>query len=165
MMMIKAGAMSLLEVTALCFSMVSSAEAQLITNPAPPMTVANCQGGRIWMIRNGLPTCDFYIPDPPPPPPPPPAPTCQYFPQRFAIYIGDMGQCSADGGCQGTGYMIYYGGAIVAAEMWVDTWFWPDLNARTSAAIATTGYSLGRALGTELGNGNNMGISMYEVCR
>ncbi|MCY1201689.1 hypothetical protein D9M72_131520 [compost metagenome] len=61
--------------------------------------------------------------------------------------------------------MIYYGGAIVATEMWVDTWFWPDLNARASASIATTGYSLGKALGTVLGNGNNMGISMYEVCR
>ncbi|QBY56346.1 hypothetical protein E0W60_35650 (plasmid) [Cupriavidus oxalaticus] len=146
---------------------VTAANAQLYSFPAPPMTVADCQGGRIWMKRNGLATCDFFVPDPPPPPPPPPppAPTCQYFPQRFAIYIGDMGQCSADGGCQGTGYMIYYGGAIVATEMWVDTWLWPDLNARASAAIATTGYSLGKFLGADPGNGNNMGMGIYEVCR
>ena len=143
----------------------SAADAQLYTFPAVPMTVADCRSGQVWMKNpdNGLPYCG--VPAPPPPPPPPPPPACQYEYKRFAIYIGDMGYCSADGGCSGTGYMIYYGGAIVASEMWVDTWDWPSLNARAVAAIATTGYSLGRGLGTELGNGNNMGVSINEVCR
>ncbi len=46
------------------------AATSLSAYPAPAMTVADCTGGRIWMMGgNGLPTCDFYVPPPPPPPP------------------------------------------------------------------------------------------------
>lgn len=52
-------------------AVAAPASAALLSYPAPPMTVADCTGGRIWMRGgNGLPTCDFYVPPPPPPPPP-----------------------------------------------------------------------------------------------
>ncbi|CAG9165710.1 hypothetical protein LMG23994_00790 [Cupriavidus pinatubonensis] len=53
------------------------ANAQLIVYPAPAMTVADCPAGKIWIMKNNLPTCDYPAPPPPPPPPPlPPGPTC-----------------------------------------------------------------------------------------
>ncbi|MGX6566064.1 hypothetical protein [Cupriavidus necator] len=144
----------------------SAANAQLYSFPAPPMTVADCRPGQVWMQRsNGLPYCDTPVPPPPPCCVPPPPPACQYELYRFGIHIGDMGQCSADGGCEGKGYMIYFGGSVVASEMWIGYMEWPEVNARASSGIAASGYRIGASKGTYLGNGNMMGLANYEVCR
>ncbi|MBP0633144.1 MULTISPECIES: hypothetical protein [unclassified Cupriavidus] len=148
----------------------SAAEAQLYSFPAPPMTVADCRAGYAWMRNpdNGLPFCGVPAPPPPPPPPccaPPPPPACQYQANAFGIYVGDMGQCTADGGCESRGYTIWYGGRVVASEAWQTYMDWSELNARASAAVAAGGYRYGSYITGGISNGNNMGYGVYEVCR
>lgn len=146
---------------------VSAAQAQLYSFPAPPMTVATCRGTDFWDRKaNGLPYCRAYTPPPPDTQPQPqPGPVCRYQLYAYGIHIGDMGQCSADGGCEGKGFMIYYGGSIVASEMWTGYMDPTELNAQASAGIAASGYQLGAHKGTVLGNGNMMGVANYEVCK
>ncbi|SPS02303.1 conserved exported hypothetical protein [Cupriavidus taiwanensis] len=150
---------------------VTAANAQLYSFPAPPMTVADCQGGRIWMKRNGLATCDFYVPDPPPPPPPPPP--CRYEFWKFMVAIGPGGNCSADGGCDGYGYAVYDGApnSPTVARTWT-SWdtgpivhdpsaMWPLIQ----ADMQSRGYYPGAIKTSTPGNGNYPGTSYYEVCR
>ncbi|SCU77553.1 hypothetical protein CNECB9_3760046 [Cupriavidus necator] len=80
------------------------------------------------------------------------------------IHVGDMGQCTADGGCEGKGYAIYYGG-LVASEMWVGYMEWPEIIDRAGAAIAAAGYRLGAYITGGMSNGNNSGYTVHEVCR
>lgn len=144
-----------------------AAKAQLYSFPAPPMTVADCPAGKIWIMKSNLPTCDFPAPPPPPPPPccaPPPPPACLYEYGRFFIYLGDMGECTADGGCEGVGYAIYYGG-LVASEMWRGHQDPMEWSARAIAAIEASGYRLGAYKTGSMSNGNNNGSSQYEVCK
>lgn len=146
-------------------SCITSANAQLYSFPAPPMTVANCPASQNWVMKNNLPTCAAPAPPPPPCCAPPPPPACQYSPGAFSIAIGDMGQCTADGGCEGKGYQILWGGSVVASQMWIGYMEWPELNSLASAGIDASGYRAGANKASYLSNGNNMGLGVYEVCR
>lgn len=137
--------------------------AQLYSFPVPAMTVADCQPGQQWLRRgNGLPYCG--VPQPPPDPQPQP-PACQYSYNAYNISIGDMGQCSADGGCEGKGYQILWGGSVVASRMWTGHMDWSDLGPQAVAGIDASGYRVGAIKLNYPSNGNNMGLQVYEVCR
>ncbi|XYJ92644.1 hypothetical protein AEMCBJ_34475 (plasmid) [Cupriavidus necator] len=116
------------------------------------------------MKRNGLATCDFYVPDPPPPPPPPAPPTCMWDPFRYFIAVGDMGQCTADGGCEGKGYSIVWNGSTVASQMWTGYIEREDLYSIVNAAINASAYRYGASKLNYISNGNNFGLEVLEVC-
>ncbi|SPK77428.1 conserved exported protein of unknown function (plasmid) [Cupriavidus taiwanensis] len=145
-----------------------AANAQLYSFPAPPMTVADCRPGHIWMRRaNGLPYCGAPLPPPPEPDPAPPA-ACRFLYPTVAITMGPMGNCSADGGCAGYGIVVTDGSYTPAwSRMWSN---WEisdeqDFHNKAMAALSTTQYRLGAWKRTELGNGNYGNTSAYELCK
>ncbi|NOV26601.1 hypothetical protein E5S69_24125 [Cupriavidus necator] len=146
------------------------ANAQLYSFPAPPMTVADCLPGQQWLRRgNGLPYCGVPEPAPLPPPPPPPPPlTCRFQNPIFAITMGPMGNCSADGGCAGYGIVVNDGSYTPAwSRMWSNAEISDeqDFSNKAMAALATSQYRLGAWKLSTIGNGNYGNSSMYEVCK
>lgn len=104
------------------------------------------------------------------PTPPPAGPTCLYA-YNYSIVVGDAGNCSADGGCDGTGLFVQWGGNGFQ-YVWTD--YWPGLHTDydmaqieplVQASLARSGgYSRGALFTAGGGNGNVAPSYYWYVC-
>lgn len=151
---------------AMCLGVPLVAQAQALNVRAP--LASNCPTGYHWEIALGFAQCVADPPPVPPPPPDPPPPACTYQAGRTYISVGDAGQCTADGGCEGLGYQIYMNGALMGGNAWLYQYMDDNtLLARVDQEMATRfpAYRRGAYAGQmSPGNGNMRGTRSYQLC-
>lgn len=171
-----------------------AAKAQIIKMPPVAMTVADCRAGDEWRTVNGISKCQpkqppdtcenhglystnqgsgstfvpgvgtCYYPYTPPPP------TCLYD-YAHAVIVGDYGNCSADGGCDGTALQVKWGGngfQYVWFAYWpgIHTTFdMPQIEQLVQNSLAQSGgYYRGTLMSAGGGNGNSSPTYAWQVC-
>lgn len=160
--MCKAGLLA----AAMCWCAPLVVQAQALNVRVP--IASNCPPGYHWEMALGYAVCAADAPPVPLPPPDPPPPACTYQAARTYISVGDAGQCTADGGCEGLGYEIRMNGARVGGNAWLYQYMDDNtLLARVDQDMATRfpAYRRGAyAAQMSPGNGNMRGTRSYQLC-
>lgn len=148
--------------------------ARCLTNNPP--AAPTCPGGTVQTsapVWNGeswsQPVCAAT--PPPAPPSPPPGPTCLYSPPNYMIIVGDYGNCTADGGCDGTALQVKWGGngfQNAYFDFWSGlhtTFDMPQIEQLVQNSLANSGgFSRGALIMSGGGNGNSSPSYWYQVC-
>lgn len=150
---------------AICWCAPLAVQAQALNVGVP--TGSSCPTGYHWEMALGFAQC---IADPPPTPKDPETPSCLFQKGFYEITIGPAGNCTADGGCEGSGFSVFDGSATpVQTEVWYGVYYYDEtkaeIDARADAAMAKRGYSRGAVRVYYSGTGNQHPYQGYEVCK
>lgn len=146
--------------------------AQVIVYPAPAMTVADCQGGKVWTRResNGLPFCDSPDTSPvDPTPSPPAAPVCRFEYPTYMVSLGPA-MCSSQDTCFGAGVAVNAGSRDQSFAAEFDDYELDlvdglrPVEKRADEILAATPYRRGAARRYGGGQGNTLPKRYYELC-
>lgn len=103
-------------------------------------------------------------------PPPPPPPACQYSASPpYSASMLDWGNCTADGGCDGTLLSGNYGSNTPVTQQFVSglhsTFDSATLIQMLDSNLASVGFSRGALVSAGGGNGNSSPSYVWQICR